>query len=198
MTREQAKQALIALGIESPTEEQISNYLNTVHGEVQKEKSKVDANKAELDRLKAIETEYENQKNTNLSAEEKYQKLLKDSEDRGKTFALEVNKMKAENILVGAGLKQEEYANLLSGLVSEDTDKTTSLATDLANLLKTTKEATEKTVKAQLVNDTPPPGGGNNATKTDGEKLIEGLAGAKAESIKAAQSTLNYYTGGSK
>ena len=35
MTREQAKKNLIALGIAEPTEDQVSNYLNQFHGDVE-------------------------------------------------------------------------------------------------------------------------------------------------------------------
>ena len=36
MTREQAKQNLIALGVAEPTDEQVSNYPNQVNGETKK------------------------------------------------------------------------------------------------------------------------------------------------------------------
>ena len=36
MTREQAKQNLISIGVAEPTDEQISSYLNQVNGETQK------------------------------------------------------------------------------------------------------------------------------------------------------------------
>lgn len=42
MTREQAKQNLISIGIEAPTDEQVSAYLNQVNGESQKEKTKTE------------------------------------------------------------------------------------------------------------------------------------------------------------
>ena len=38
MTREQAKQVLIGMGIEEPSDEQVSKYLDSVTGEVKKEK----------------------------------------------------------------------------------------------------------------------------------------------------------------
>lgn len=40
MTREQAKQNLISIGISEPTDEQVSNYLNQLNGETKKEKDK--------------------------------------------------------------------------------------------------------------------------------------------------------------
>lgn len=42
MSREQAKKNLISFGIEEPSEEQITNYLNQVNGETQKEKEKAE------------------------------------------------------------------------------------------------------------------------------------------------------------
>ena len=36
MTREQAKQNLISIGISEPTDEQVSNYLNQLNGETKK------------------------------------------------------------------------------------------------------------------------------------------------------------------
>lgn len=38
MTREQAKQNLIAIGVAEPTDEQVSNYLNQVNGETKRRK----------------------------------------------------------------------------------------------------------------------------------------------------------------
>ena len=49
MTREQAKQNLISIGVAEPTDEQVSNYLNQVNGETKKEKDKADQYKAKAD-----------------------------------------------------------------------------------------------------------------------------------------------------
>ena len=50
MTRAEAKQQLISLGIAEPTEEQITNLLNSVNAETQKEKQRADALKADADK----------------------------------------------------------------------------------------------------------------------------------------------------
>ena len=49
MTREQAKQNLIAIGVAEPTDEQVSNYLNQVNGETKKEKARADRHKDKHD-----------------------------------------------------------------------------------------------------------------------------------------------------
>ena len=50
MTREQAKQNLISIGVAEPTDEQVSNYLNQVNGETKKEKDRADGYKAKADK----------------------------------------------------------------------------------------------------------------------------------------------------
>lgn len=199
-TREQAKQHLISLGIENPTDEQVSNYLNSVNGEIQKEKVKADANKEELERLRDIEKEYEETKNASLTAEEKYQKELAKLQEQAKLSTLSLNKLKAENILVSAGLKQEDIKDLLDGIVKEDEGLTTSLATNLANLVKTQKEITEKAVKADLLKNTPTPDGGSGNGDAKGEDIVlaENLISTKTNASKNSQSALNYYMGGNQ
>lgn len=48
MTREQAKQNLIAIGVAEPTDEQVSNYLNQVNGETKKRKKEPMATRLKL------------------------------------------------------------------------------------------------------------------------------------------------------
>ena len=49
MTREQAKQKLISYGNAEPTEEQITDFLNTLGSELKKEKDRADGYKAKAD-----------------------------------------------------------------------------------------------------------------------------------------------------
>ena len=57
MTREQAKQNLISIGVAEPTDEQISSYLNQVNGETQKEKDKANQYKAKADKADELQTQ---------------------------------------------------------------------------------------------------------------------------------------------
>ena len=69
MTREKAKQKLITFGVAEPTDEQITNFLNTVGAETKKEREKADNYKADAE--KAEELGYS-----------RYQELLKKIGDR--------------------------------------------------------------------------------------------------------------------
>ena len=55
MTREQAKQFLVTVGVAEPTDEQISAYLNSVNGAVKAEKDKADALKKDADLAKELQ-----------------------------------------------------------------------------------------------------------------------------------------------
>lgn len=51
MTREQAKQKLISLGVEEPTDGQISDYLNSINEALKAKERKQKATKKKLKRL---------------------------------------------------------------------------------------------------------------------------------------------------
>ena len=55
MTRETAKSLLVTLGIETPTDEQITNYLNQVNKEVKSEKDRADKYKGEADKVAELQ-----------------------------------------------------------------------------------------------------------------------------------------------
>lgn len=74
MTREQAKNNLISFGVENPTEEQITNYLNQVNGEAQKEKERADKLKEKADKADELQTQLDALQSQNLSEVEKAQK----------------------------------------------------------------------------------------------------------------------------
>lgn len=156
------------------TEEQIKTLMDLNGSDINSAKSKAVTDKMELDRLKAIETDYETLKGTTMTAEQKYQKALEDMTATAKKSTRELNKMKAENILVSAGLKADDYATLIDGLVKDTAEETVSFTTGFANLLKSQIEATEKKVKTDLLQGmgTPPAGqGGTTTTKEQFEKM---------------------------
>ncbi len=76
MTREQAKQNLISIGVAEPTDEQISSYLNQVNGETQKEKDKANQYKAKADKADELQTQLDEIEAGNLTEVEKVNKDL--------------------------------------------------------------------------------------------------------------------------
>lgn len=93
MTREQAKQNLISIGVAEPTDEQITNYLNQVSGETKKEKDKVAELKAKADKADELQTKINELEAGNLTEIEKANKAL---EEANKTIADMQKKMQSE------------------------------------------------------------------------------------------------------
>lgn len=82
MTREQAKQKLVALGIAEPTEEQVTDFLNTIGAETKKEKDRADGLKAKADKADELQTQLDDLNSQNLSDIEKANKALETANSR--------------------------------------------------------------------------------------------------------------------
>lgn len=109
-----------------------------------------------------------------------------------------LNKTKAAEVFVAAGMTEEEYSTFIDGIVSDNEENTLALANSLVSTLNAKVEAKEKSVKAELLKSTPTPpaGGGGGEVKTEAEKIAEARASAAVENNKAANTAMNYYLGG--
>lgn len=90
MTREQAKQNLISIGVAEPTDEQITNYLNQVNGETQKEKDKAAEYKEKADKADEYKAKIDELEAGNLTEVEKANKALELANEQ-------IAKMKKDN-----------------------------------------------------------------------------------------------------
>lgn len=180
MTREQAKQVLIGMGIEEPSDEQVTKYLDSVTGEVKKEKDKNTSLKEKADKADALEKELEELKQQNMTdaekkeAERKKEKEAVDKELADLKTALAESNKKAltseiTSIFTAAGLSTETYATAIKAFASMPADKSEDVMNEVkafvdgisaANkiTLDTAKAAWEK----EALENTPNPGGGNS------------------------------------
>ena len=71
MTREQAKQALIGMGVAEPSEEQVSKLLDSISAETKKEKDKNVSLKEKAEKADSLEKELEELKKQNMTEAEK-------------------------------------------------------------------------------------------------------------------------------
>ena len=74
MTRAEAKKMLINFGIEEPTDQQITNYLDSVSEEVQKEKTRADGFKEKADKADELQKQLDEIEQQNMSELEKEKK----------------------------------------------------------------------------------------------------------------------------
>lgn len=191
MTREDIKKQF-----PDATEEQISALLNINGTDVKAWKDKV-PKKAEYDELIRKAGEYDKLEEAGLTDEQKVQKALKDAEDAKADYAKKTNRLDAEKILVAAGLTEEDYKDLIDGIVSDNADTTKSMATNLANLITKQKESAVQKTKEELMDGTNTPGGsgggGGADEKTDAEKFAESLVKDKGSDAESAEDIIGNY-----
>ena len=106
-------------------------------------------------------------KGKNLTAEEQLAQAVKEANESKSTYAKELAKVKATEVLVKAGLTEKDYGSLLSGIVSEDAEHSVTLATELSKLIVSQRQQVEQQVKSQLLQGTPNPPGGTPGVNYD-------------------------------
>lgn len=114
-------------------------------------------------KLKTLET-------TTLTSEEKMAQALKDAQDTKSQYMKELSKVRATEVLIKAGLTEKDYSSFLDGIVSEDAVVSTTLATALAGMVTSQREAAEQKVRNELMSGTPKPQQGNpNSVQFDAQ-----------------------------
>lgn len=186
MTREQAKQVLIGFGIEEPSEEQVSKYLDSVTGEVKKEKDKNASLKEKADKAEALQKELDELKQQNMTDAEKAElerqkekaaneKRISDLETALANSQKEALTGKITSIFASAGMKGDAYVGAIkafSVLPAEDALKEAQsfvdgISAENKTALETAKAAWEK----ETLENTPNPGGGAGGKKKEEESI---------------------------
>lgn len=114
------------------------------------------------EKFSLTEKELEDLRVAQMDEQQKMQFELEKAKNKEKEFTLKSNRFEAVNILTSAGLKEEDYKEIIEGLVSEDLEKTKTLASGVVGVLNRTKESAINQTKEELLNGTPSPQGGNS------------------------------------
>ena len=192
MTREQAKQNLIAIGVEEPTDEHVSNYLNQVNGETKKEKDRADGYKAKADTADDLQKQLDELQAGNLTELEKANKALDTANQ--KIAELE----KAQSIATqraSAASKFNVTAEQAAQIVKDDG----SFDYDVLGKIISEKETAAAQAKEQeIANGSTNPGGGTaggnkDNEKTEAEKAAESIGKTLAGTNQAAKSVVDSY-----
>ena len=192
MTREQAKQNLIAIGVAEPTDEQVSNYLNQVNGETKKEKERADGYKAKADTADDLQKQLDELQAGNLTELEKANKALDTANQ--KIAELE----KAQEIATqraSAASKFNVTAEQAAQIVKDDG----SFDYDVLGKIISEKETAAAQAKEQeIAKGSTNPGGGTaggnkDNEKTEAEKAAESIGKTLAGTNKAAKSVVDSY-----
>lgn len=182
------------------TAENIANILNCVDTEVAvAKKSRI--SDEDLTKLKEKAKKFEEMEAEKLTADEKLKKLLAEAEQSKTENLLLLNRTKAISELAAAGLAEEDYKDIIDGIVYPDEEKTINLAKSMAALISKKKSDYETELKDEKMKNMPKPDGGGvppdgGEEKTEAERFAEGIAKAQATSLKAASESRKFYMGG--
>lgn len=176
MTREQAKQNLIAIGVAEPTDEQVSNYLNQVNAETKKEKDRADGYKAKADTADGLQKQLDELQAGNLTELEKANKAL----DTANQQIAELQKNNAIRDLREKAMTDFKVtAEQAKTIVKEDGSFDTA---ELGKIMSEKETAAAQAKEQEIANGSTNPGGGTAGgdkagtdNKTNAEKIAESL-----------------------
>lgn len=198
MTREQAKNNLISFGVENPTEEQITNYLNQVNGEAQKEKERADKLKEKADKADELQTQLDTLQSQNLSEVEKAQKENEKLQKQVAELRVYGFKAEAKAILKGANLEDADIEALLPGMVAgiEKVEDAQARANVYVSAMNKVRDNAIKEHDKEVLDGTGTPGSAGRMgeeEKTEAEKFAETMVKEGASDAKGANDIIGAY-----
>lgn len=189
MTREQAKKNMIAFGIEEPSEEQISNYLNQIGAETKKEKDRADGYKANADKAAELQAELDRINEQNLSDIEKANKATETANNRVAELEKQVKFMQTRAKLAEKGIVGEQADKLFLEDGSIDFDTLGQIISDREAAAATAKEK-------EIANNSTNPGGGSACGGSSADSKPDDVKNAESitfGTMVADQSAKDYY-----
>lgn len=200
VSREDAKKQLVTIGIENPTDEQVTAYLNNVNAEAIKEKSKADKYKEDAEKAKNLEKQLEDLQNQNLSDADKAKKENEKLQQQIAELTSNGFKAEAKAILKGSGIENEDIEILLPGMISglDKLEDVQARANAYVSAMNKFRDNAIKEHEKKVLDGTRKPGGacgsgGEDDNKTPDIKFAEMAASSKAEADKSATEGLSRF-----
>jgi hypothetical protein len=110
--------------------------------------------------LSKVKKELNELKNNSLTDEDKVNAAIAAADARANEYSAKLNRLDVEKLFMADGLTEDDYADLIEDIVSEDSEKTMKLAKSLLTVVKNQKSAAEKALRAELLKKTPKPPAG--------------------------------------
>lgn len=207
MTREQAKQVLIGMGIEEPSEEQVKKYLDSVANETKKEKDRNTLLQEKANKAAELEKELEELKQQNmteaerLEAERKKEKEAVDKELADLKSALAESNKKAliseiTSMFANAGLSKEIYESVIEAYASapyekpEDvTKKVEAFVHGVSESNKAVLDIAKAAWEKDALEQTPNPGGGNCGSGREEKSGAAKYAAERSKQLSGSEKT---------
>lgn len=190
MNREQATANLKSIGIEEPTQEQITNYLNQVNGETKREKDRADKYKADAELTAQLQAKIDEINNANLSELEKANLQTETANKKIAELEKDIKIMNLKTSLAENGIVGEDADNIVNGLSAGTLD-----ANALGSLISKKVELAVAEKEKEFLLNTPNPNGGtgNSEEKSDAEKLAEKIGGTIGGDNKVSTDVVSKY-----
>jgi len=184
MKREEVKELLKSWGIEEPTDEQVTDYLNRMQTEVKKAEDMAKKYKADADKVKDLENQIEEMNTANMTDLEKANKAteaaLKQVADMQKT----VTQMQLQKSLAEIGIVGEDA----DGLVGEDGTLNTE---KLGKIIESREKAAVATYQKEALDKTPAPDAKKGEEGGEEEKPYKDIVDRAVANKKAETEAVN-------
>ena len=187
LSREAVKEKLISWGIESPTDEQINDYLAQISKEIKSSEEKAARYKEDSLRVKELTKELDDLKGQNMTEVEKLQKELEDTTKRLSMSEKAVKDMQMKASLAEIGIVGEDS----EGLFGEDGSLNTA---KLGEILSAREKNAVATYQKQALDSTPSPSGGKDDEPDKPYKEIVESVVASHKAKSGAADIVNAYT----
>lgn len=186
MTRDEAKQFLINSGVVEPTDDSISNLLNTIQKSVKSAEDRATHYKTEADKVKDLVKELDEIKGQNMTEVEKLQKELEDTTKRLSQSEKTVKDMQMKAALAEIGISGTDTEELFNETGELNTSK-------LGEIISLREKNAVAAYQKDALNNTPSPegNGGDDKSTPDVEYAKEYVA--RANSNANAQSIVDSY-----
>lgn len=174
MTREQAKDFLVELGIEEPSKEQIDNYLNKLNGETKKYTDKIEKGKQDAALVDELKEKLQALEDAKLSDTEKITKENETAKATISTLRAQIKAMELKTQLADKGITGEDAESLISSLTDGKFDIEV-----LGKIITTRENAAAEAKEREIASGSTNPNGNNNggADKGDDAKAKEFASG---------------------
>ena len=180
MKREEVKELLKSWGIEEPTDEQITDYLNRMQKEVKTAEDKANRYKADADKVKDLEKQIEELNSANLTDIEKANKATEDAMNKVADLEKTVKKMKQLKALAEINVVGEDAEGLFGEDGSLNIEK-------LGEIIGAREKAAVDVYKKEALDSTPAPDDKGNPDDGDdkGNPLTKDIVDRAVASKKA-------------
>ena len=176
------------MGNAEPTDEQISNLLNTIGAETKKSNERANAYKAQADEAKELQRQLDELQNANLSEIEKANKATETANNRVAELERQMKSMQLKADLATNGITGEMADGIIKSLEGGSLD--VSL---LGQIIADKEKLAVANYEKQKLAETPKPQGDNGGNPSDAEPADVKNAKALNFGSSVSQETKNFY-----